>query len=76
MQGLTLTRFWPFPCTRTVFISLVHQGTNKEMSERTLVEKRGEEAERTMVEMVGEEMNEEGTQVGEVNINFSSVEAQ
>ncbi|KAG5632503.1 hypothetical protein H5410_004220 [Solanum commersonii] len=34
----------------------------------------GEEAERTMAEMVGGEMKEEGTQVAEVDIDFSSVE--
>ncbi|KAH0729475.1 hypothetical protein KY290_000599 [Solanum tuberosum] len=53
----------------------------KEMFERTLAEKMGEEAERTMVEMVGEEMKDEGTQVdtknpqmAEVDIDFSSTE--
>ncbi|KAG5632517.1 hypothetical protein H5410_004234 [Solanum commersonii] len=46
----------------------------KEMSERTLVEKMREEAERTMAETVGEEMKKEGTQVAEVDINFSSAE--
>ncbi|KAH0724834.1 hypothetical protein KY284_000699 [Solanum tuberosum] len=55
--------------------------SRKEMSERTLAEKMGEEAERTIVEMVGEEMKEEGTQVDtknpqmtEVDIDFSSTE--